>query len=764
MMRRTCRKPRRSAIYCSPTLITALVQFATVAEARGPSVLCIAVVQPGDDAKFVAQQFLEGIGIFGCDDQLIFSNVGSEELFQDWNSVWGLQRWPVIGPSVQVLGASFDVGTGGPYNVPLNVPIYDEVWRKVYTEGRYALYDWTVKLEPYTAFHPKRLKDVLQIHCSPQFTPNGCDSIYLSNDGPNLHGPIEALTRGAVQTLGEQALDSCKMKMLRNWTNSGEDGYLQACLDSANVKGVQEPNLLLDFDLHGISQVCDTIHGAFSRLPDWGGYMSCLGQASYSAPPDMDELPAEMAWTTDILQKAGYVKPTFLCWTLVQPGGAEPGLVDFQRQRGLGVFACDDWIVISNESARSVLGGQAWNTKITTINGSIKMPRSFASVGGSLVTVLASAKVFVKAWQAVFNDGRYRRYDWTLKVDPDLVIVPERLRTVLESHCPAIDGGCGKKILRNFGGDLRGPVEALSRDAVERLAGGIAECAASLDMSSETEFDLLTDCTGTLGIESDSDTTLLSDNHIGEPRPCDTVHATFHPFKDAANYDNCCKQSGYYYIEAPATSTETFTTTRTTTTRTSSTMTATSSTTLTRTISSSTHSTKTSTSRTATSRTTTSVTFTTKTQTVPHILTDSIWSLQGPETEKTTPPWMIGLENYGKGYPLAAGLILVFFLAVCSFLGCLVWLGRSVLRSSTTPPAALSTSSGLLDRRPLDDNEASMSNPLLAAQPADSAPEAANASADPELGEGARGAASAQRGSRAVPTDDPRAATESAAE
>lgn len=753
----------RCTTFRSLALLTALIQLATVAEARGPSVLCFAVVKSGDDAKFVAQQFLEGIGIFSCDGQLIFSDVGSEELFLEWNSGWGLQRWPTIGPSVQVLDTSLDVSTGGPYDVPLNVPIYDEVWRKLYMEGRYALYDWTVKVEPYTAFHIQRLKDALQIHCSPQFTPNGCESLYLANDGPNLHGPIEALTMGAVRTLGEGALDRCKMNMLRNWTSSGEDAYLQACLDSSDVKSVQAPNLLLDFDLLGRPPECDKSHGAFWRFSDWGGYMSCLGAASYSSPPDVDQLPAEMAWTSDILQKTGYVKPTILCWGVVMPGGKEAGLVDFQRQRGLGAFSCDDWILISNVSARDALGGQAWNTEVTTINGSIHVPSSFSSVGGSLVSVRANAKVFFKAWQAVIKDGRYRKFDWTLKVEPDLVIVPERLRTVLQGHCLSSGGGCGSKMLRNFGGDLRGPVEALSRDAVEKLAGGIDECASSIDMATETEFDFLSDCTGRLGIEADRDTRLLSDDHIGEPRPCDTVHATFHPFKSAVDYENCCKQSGYYYIPAPATSTITITATRTTMTMTSSTATATSSSTTTRSTTTETSSSSTRSTQTTTSKTSTTRTHTTLTKTVPHILADSIWSLQAPKVEQSTPPWVIGLENYGKGFPLAAGFILLFFFTVCGFLGCLFWLGQYVLnfRSLATSPTATSPA-GEMQRRPPDDNEAAMRNPLL-----HNVSETASAVEDPEIGATtvSRGAESTQPSSRLGGiADGAGAASENAAE
>jgi len=44
--------------------------------------------------------------------------------------------------------------------------------------------------------------------------------------------------------------------------------------------------------------------------------------------------------------------------------------------------------------------------------------------------------VFIKAWQLVKWDGRYQKHDWTVKVDPDAVFFPERLRTVVRQHTP----------------------------------------------------------------------------------------------------------------------------------------------------------------------------------------------------------------------------------------------------------------------------------------------------------------------------------------
>merc|ERR1740121_710691 len=40
---------------------------------------------------------------------------------------------------------------------------------------------------------------------------------------------------------------------------------------------------------------------------------------------------------------------------------------------------------------------------------------------------------FMRVWQQVFEDGKYKSYDWTVKVDPDTVWLPDRLRSRLEA-------------------------------------------------------------------------------------------------------------------------------------------------------------------------------------------------------------------------------------------------------------------------------------------------------------------------------------------
>ncbi|CAE8653656.1 unnamed protein product, partial [Polarella glacialis] len=160
-------------------------------------------------------------------------------------------------------------------------------------------------------------------------------------------------------------------------------------------------------------------------------------------------------------------------------------------------------------------------------------------------------------------------------------------------------------------------------------------------------------CAGKLGIAPERDANLLSNSHKEEPRPCDSVHATFHPFPYWPTHVLCLKQTGYYWVSPPPTSTSTTSQTRTTSTSTS--ITSTSST------------------RTSTSVTSTSSTHTTITTTLPFVTNSSIFAFEGEEEAQELPPWFVGWENYKDGYPLAimmatTGLSLLLVLGLgCNF-------------------------------------------------------------------------------------------------
>lgn len=569
----------------------------------GASTFCFSVVRPGDEAKLLAQQFFEGIGIFGCDEYMIFSSIPAEEFFQP--AQWGIKKWPQVGPIVHVV-PEWDQSSWEP-----DVRTMNKVWEQVIAVGLYQQYDWTLKMDAEVAFLSPRLKDVLTPHCSTL----GCEAIFLATGNGKMFRQVHALTQAAVTQMGQNT-HSCKEQV----ADTSQESYLLDCLTLSGAKAIKEPKLLADFTHATVAVVCNTSTGSFYRFPSWGQYMSCMGQAGYSVIPKSPSNPAKVSWTRDVLMKGSYLRPTIYCWALVQNAGEEPELMDWQRERGLGIFACDGWMVVSNVSAVEVLQGQAWLTNVTIINQPTTVAKTFVSKNGGIVPIIPNARVFEKAWQAVFQKGHFRDYDWTVKLDVSVAVVPERLRAVLKSRCPHDD--CGKKLLQTFGKDLEGPVEALSNAAATSLAAGLGQCSSGPDWDKQPENEWLAACTSTLGITAMSTPALLSSFHQETPRPCDTVHASFHPFPQADEQETCLEQTGYYYIQAPATTT--WTTTRTTTSRTSTSSTATTS---------------------------------TWTSTVAKVAPNSIFIWERRSWQRLLPVWVITMENEHQGIPFAIGLV-----------------------------------------------------------------------------------------------------------
>jgi len=111
------------------------------------------------------------------------------------------------------------------------------------------------------------------------------------------------------------------------------------------------------------------------------------------------------------------------------PFGYEPGLLAAQHKRNVGIFACDSFAVFSNSSTILTTG------KPTPVNVSLMHGSLAVAFGGRWGTAMNTG-VFNRLWTEVVRIGTYRRYDWTVKVDPDAVFFAERLRNLLQRRAP----------------------------------------------------------------------------------------------------------------------------------------------------------------------------------------------------------------------------------------------------------------------------------------------------------------------------------------
>jgi len=129
-----------------------------------------------------------------------------------------------------------------------------------------------------------------------------------------------------------------------------------------------------------------------------------------------------------VVSTANNSGPSLYCFSLMMPFGYEPSLLATQRMRGIGIFSCDEATVFSNLT--QLVTGEPSPVPIQLVEGSLAV-----AYGGRWGTALNTG-VFNRLWTEVIRQGRYRHHDWVVKVDPDAVFFPERLRQMLALSTP----------------------------------------------------------------------------------------------------------------------------------------------------------------------------------------------------------------------------------------------------------------------------------------------------------------------------------------
>lgn len=174
-------------------------------EVAGTSLYCFMAYLPGsyeEGLKDYAEQ--EKASIYACD---------AYDVFHTWNS--GSSSWDTGETTIS------------------NTDVFVNVWEQVGTAMKYAMNDWTVKVDPDALLLPERLKSHIQALAPPAYRP-----IYLKNNvmdagmGNNgFLGAVEVFSKQAIMVYMDNA-DGCHKSM---GTDGGEDGYIKGCMDALGV-------------------------------------------------------------------------------------------------------------------------------------------------------------------------------------------------------------------------------------------------------------------------------------------------------------------------------------------------------------------------------------------------------------------------------------------------------------------------------------------------------------------------------------------------
>jgi len=258
-------------------------------------------------------------------------------------------------------------------------------------------------------------------------------------------------------------------------------------------------------------------------------------------------------------------KPSLFCIAMILPRSYEVELMRGQFERGIGIFdpICDEWAVFSNESIS--LNCESANKKYDTVvlNGTLEV-----QLGGDFNSALNTI-VFQRFWDRVLEDGRVWNHDWVVKVDPDTLFLPSRLKQMINSG----EGAFGKKVssggmyMNNCFLGMHGPIEVFNKAALGNYLNGKEKCSKGKPGKKGQEDVFLRECFELLGVEKvDAFNILLEGENAckempstEEPHarpPCFAPEAAFHPFKNIPSMMRCWAEAVSHHVAgqmAPAT-------------------------------------------------------------------------------------------------------------------------------------------------------------------------------------------------------------------
>lgn len=248
---------------------------------------------------------------------------------------------------------------------------------------------------------------------------------------------------------------------------------------------------------------------------------------------------------------------SLFCFAVFRVKTYEMGLIELQLDRGIGIFACDETMLLADANmSLGTIRKQGKDVPVKTHTFK-QMPVGLSQDGSAANTAL-----FMKVWDVVIDFGAYRRHAWTLKVDPDAVLVPDRARQHVLKYAgqTVYVVNCNKYPDSNNFPMMYGPVEIFSKEAIEKYRELGWHCASELDWSLWGEDYYLTHCLDHIHVTRVNDFELVGDNSCTGAVCSDSMSAAFHPFKDVKTWVDCLDDAlqtkrpiKYKYVDAIST-------------------------------------------------------------------------------------------------------------------------------------------------------------------------------------------------------------------
>lgn len=249
------------------------------------------------------------------------------------------------------------------------------------------------------------------------------------------------------------------------------------------------------------------------------------------------ECAASESWSCDPLPRLS----SLFCFAVFRVKTYEMGLIETQLNKGIGIFACDDTMLLAD--AKMSLG------KFTRIDGQVVEVKTHTfkkePVGLSQDGSAANTALFMKVWDVVLEEPNWRQHAWTLKVDPDAVLLPDRARQHVLKYVgkTVYVVNCNKYPDSNNFPMMYGPVEVFSKKAIEQYKELGWHCATELDWPLWGEDYYLTHCMDHIKVARVNDFEFTADGSCTGAKCSNGMSAAYHPFKDVKSWMDCLNEA-----------------------------------------------------------------------------------------------------------------------------------------------------------------------------------------------------------------------------
>jgi len=478
------------------------------------------------EEPLIRLQFTRRVSIFACNDYAVIAS-------KRWKigEIDGVPVETWFNPESKVGMGKYGVN-GQKTDSYLNTKTFIDNWDTLMNSGRIWIFDFVVKVDPDAVFFPHRLIPRLEDHIG--------EVVYVPNcgkwaSGPKLYGSIEVFSVPALRKYQEREKD-CKNLP---WSGWGEDYYMQHCMDLLGAKQVNDFNQVGDDRCIG-APCSDWTKVAFHPFKNVSSWFQCQEEskttttftATETSTSTVTKTTSTSTFTTTAVKGPS---PKLFCWSHMESGSYEEGLIEMQFKRRANIFACNGYAVISKK--RSVIG-HIDNTSVETwYNPEDEVKMGEYGVNGQKTDSFLNTGTFVMAWDTLINSGQIWAYDFIIKVDPDAVYFPDRIRKRLEDHVgkKVYVPNCGKWA---SGPKLYGSVEVFSVPAVAEYARRIQECKA-LPWQGWGEDYYMQHCMDMLGVMQVADFEQVGDDRC-VPAPCsDWTRVAYHDFKTLDSWMDC---------------------------------------------------------------------------------------------------------------------------------------------------------------------------------------------------------------------------------